>query len=159
MNSNLEIINFQIFSCLIKYQGNKLYQVTSFIFSSHSYIYNLKLYGRYEFEKRRYSYLNEQELKEKLTKSGSNYEMLLKSHDQHYRTLEKTLEKLSSYNINVKVIQRFNYTLDDIKWADAILTAGGDGTFLLAATKINNTTKPIFGINTDTGMLLLFIAS
>ncbi len=98
-------------------------------------------------------------MKDKLTKSGSNYEMLLKNHDQHYRNLEKTIELLYSFKINVKVIQRFNYTLDDIQWSDAILTAGGDGTFLLAAAKINNSTKPLFGINTDTehseGYLLL----
>jgi NAD+ kinase len=75
-------------------------------------------------------------LKEKLTKSGSNYELLPKNHDQHYRYLEKTIELLYSFKINVKVIQRFNYTLDDIQWSDAILTAGGDGTFLLAAAKL-----------------------
>ena len=90
-----------------------------------------------------------------MTKSGSNYDQLLQNHDNHYKTLEKLLDTLASYKINVRVIQRFNYTLNDVEWADAILTAGGDGTFLLAAAKVDSK-KPIFGINTDLSKNFIF---
>ena len=49
----------------------------------------------------------------------------------------------------MKVIKRLDYTLDQIEWADAILTAGGDGTFLMAASKVEGHSKPVIGINTD----------
>ena len=38
---------------------------------------------------------------------------------------------------------------DTFEWADAILSAGGDGTFLSTASLIRNRNKPIIGINTD----------
>lgn len=36
-----------------------------------------------------------------------------------------------------------------IGWADVIFTAGGDGTFLLAADKVRGQDKPVIGLNTD----------
>ena len=46
-------------------------------------------------------------------------------------------------------MKRFDYCLDQIDWSDAILTAGGDGTFLMAASKVEGHSKPVIGINTD----------
>uniref|UniRef100_A0A1I8GWA6 NAD(+) kinase n=1 Tax=Macrostomum lignano TaxID=282301 RepID=A0A1I8GWA6_9PLAT len=43
------------------------------------------------------------------------------------------------------------YTLAAIDWADAVVSAGGDGTFLLAASRIKSATKPLIGVNTDPG--------
>ena len=45
--------------------------------------------------------------------------------------------------------QRPAFTSDVIEWADVIFTAGGDGTFLDAASKILTKDKPVIGINTD----------
>ena len=42
-----------------------------------------------------------------------------------------------------------NYTSEMINWADVIFTTGGDGTFLLGASKIRNPNIPVIGINTD----------
>ena len=35
------------------------------------------------------------------------------------------------------------------RWADMIVTTGGDGTFLMGSSKILNRSKPVIGINTD----------
>jgi NAD+ kinase len=94
--------------------------------------------------------LNETELKSKITENGSNYEKLLKHHDEHYRSLDRILNTLNSNNIQTRVMQRDEYAQTEIDWADAVLTAGGDGTFLLAATKIVDSSKPVIGVNTDT---------
>ncbi len=51
--------------------------------------------------------------------------------------------------MEIQVVRRHNYHLANIEWADAILTAGGDGTFLMAASKVLSATKPVIGINTD----------
>ena len=44
---------------------------------------------------------------------------------------------------------RFEYNDEVVKWADVIVTTGGDGTFLMGASKILNKGKPVIGINTD----------
>ena len=36
-----------------------------------------------------------------------------------------------------------------MQWADAIVSLGGDGTFLLAATMIQHPNKPLIGFNSD----------
>lgn len=46
-------------------------------------------------------------------------------------------------------MRRFDYNENVIAWADAIFSAGGDGTFLLAASKVKSSHKPVIGINTD----------
>lgn len=51
--------------------------------------------------------------------------------------------------METKVVSRNDYSYDLIDWADAIVTSGGDGTFLLAAAKILNNKKPVIGFNSD----------
>jgi len=53
------------------------------------------------------------------------------------------------FNIEVKIVIKFDYAEKLVQWADAIFTAGGDGTFLMAATKVRDHSKPVIGINTD----------
>lgn len=51
--------------------------------------------------------------------------------------------------IETRVVYRFDYTDPNIEWADAIVTTGGDGTFLLAASRILDRNKPLIGFNSD----------
>ncbi|EYC08483.1 hypothetical protein Y032_0065g3577 [Ancylostoma ceylanicum] len=51
--------------------------------------------------------------------------------------------------VESRVVQRSDYNEEALQWADAIMTAGGDGTFLLAASRIHQKDKPVIGINTD----------
>ncbi len=51
--------------------------------------------------------------------------------------------------IATRVVQRWDYDAEAVSWADAVFTAGGDGTFLLAASKVRDKHKPVIGINTD----------
>lgn len=58
-----------------------------------------------------------------------------------------------------RVVSRLAYDQSAIDWADAVVTAGGDGTFLLGASKLRTVAKPLIGVNTDwdrsAGYLLL----
>ena len=56
---------------------------------------------------------------------------------------------LQDVGIDTRVVNRFNYNDANINWADAIVTTGGDGTYLLAASKIPNNKKPVIGFNSD----------
>lgn len=51
--------------------------------------------------------------------------------------------------METKVVSRFDYTDANIAWADAVVTTGGDGTYLLAATRIVDNKKPVIGFNSD----------
>lgn len=48
----------------------------------------------------------------------------------------------------MKVVSREEYNDEALLWADAVFSAGGDGTFLIAAAKINDQ-RPVIGFNTD----------
>uniref|UniRef100_A0A1I7YID4 NAD kinase 2, mitochondrial n=1 Tax=Steinernema glaseri TaxID=37863 RepID=A0A1I7YID4_9BILA len=104
---------------------------------------------RLEFERRRHPNLNESELELLLKTRGSDYERLLNKHNHHLSYLNLINSELNRAGIETRIVKRFNYTDDVIDWADAIFSAGGDGTFLLAASKIKTRDKAVIGINTD----------
>ncbi|RZB39697.1 NAD kinase 2, mitochondrial [Asbolus verrucosus] len=51
--------------------------------------------------------------------------------------------------MDVEVVNRFNYTEEKVNWADVIVPTGGDGTFLLASSRIRDSKKPVIGFNSD----------
>lgn len=64
--------------------------------------------------------------------------------------VENTVNSVfTSVGIETRVVYRFDYSDPNIEWADAIVTTGGDGTFLLAASKILHRDKPLIGFNSD----------
>ncbi|TRY79665.1 hypothetical protein TCAL_07301 [Tigriopus californicus] len=105
--------------------------------------------SRYEFEKYRHRAKSDLELEKLLLKRGSNFQALKKHHDIHKRTESQLIQALEDQGIETKICQRFEYTDSAVKWADIIFSAGGDGTFLMAASKLNHHRKPLVGINTD----------
>ncbi|PNI25642.1 NADK2 isoform 7, partial [Pan troglodytes] len=51
--------------------------------------------------------------------------------------------------IEVRLVKRREYDEETVRWADAVIAAGGDGTMLLAASKVLDRLKPVIGVNTD----------
>lgn len=51
--------------------------------------------------------------------------------------------------IEFQTVDRHGYTEDKIDWADVVITSGGDGTFLMAASKVITRDKPVIGVNSD----------
>ncbi|KAI4455127.1 atp-nad kinase [Holotrichia oblita] len=49
----------------------------------------------------------------------------------------------------VRVVNRLTYNDECVKWADIVIPTGGDGTFLLAASRIRDNVTPIMGFNSD----------
>ncbi|KAK3585234.1 hypothetical protein CHS0354_006280 [Potamilus streckersoni] len=104
---------------------------------------------RYEFEKKRYKCKDNEELKLILEQKRSDYQVLLARHEKHYKSVEIMRQSLEKNKIETKVFSRLEFTEDLLNWADVIFAAGGDGTFLLTASKIRQIHKPVIGINTD----------
>jgi len=46
-------------------------------------------------------------------------------------------------------VRRSEYTQGNIDWADVIMPTGGDGTYLMAASRIRGNEKPVIGLNSD----------
>uniref|UniRef100_M4A8H2 NAD kinase 2, mitochondrial n=1 Tax=Xiphophorus maculatus TaxID=8083 RepID=M4A8H2_XIPMA len=104
---------------------------------------------RYEFEQQRYRYagLSEEDLKQLLAMKGSSYSGLLERHNIHTSNVEHIVQSLA--DMEVRVVRRGEYDDEVVRWADAIVSAGGDGTMLLVASKVLNKDKPVVGVNTD----------
>ncbi|CAK9301647.1 unnamed protein product [Gordionus sp. m RMFG-2023] len=104
---------------------------------------------RYEFEKMRYKFNNDEDLRQRLAERGSNIDSLLEHHKTHHDNLDKVLESFKQRHIQTKLVRRSEYETENLKSYDAIFTCGGDGTFLLAANKVHTSLIPVIGINTD----------
>ncbi|TNN51925.1 NAD kinase 2, mitochondrial [Liparis tanakae] len=106
---------------------------------------------RYEFEQQRYLYagLSEEDFKQLLAMKGSSYSGLLERHSIHTGNVEHIVSSLRREGIQVRVVKRGEYDEEVVRWADTIISAGGDGTMLLVASKVLNPDKPVVGVNTD----------
>ncbi|KAG7477174.1 hypothetical protein MATL_G00091340 [Megalops atlanticus] len=106
---------------------------------------------RYEFEQQRYrcAELSEEDLKQLLAMKGSSYSGLLERHNIHTRNVEHIVDCLQREGVEVRVLRRGEYNEETVQWADAIISAGGDGTMLLVASKVFDKDKPVVGVNTD----------
>ncbi|CAG0896344.1 unnamed protein product [Cyprideis torosa] len=104
---------------------------------------------RYEFEKRRHPDLSETELRQRLTERGSDFDMMLQRHLIHKNCEKMLQDALQRHGVETRLVYRFEYNIELVRWADMIISNGGDGTFLLAASKVTNQTKPVIGINSD----------
>ncbi|XP_035419656.1 NAD kinase 2, mitochondrial isoform X2 [Cygnus atratus] len=106
---------------------------------------------RYEFEQQRYRYagLSEDDLRQLLALKGSNYAGLLERHRIHTKNVEHVVDSLRNERIEVRLVKRREYNEETVRWADAVISAGGDGTMLLAASKVFDKFKPVIGVNTD----------
>jgi len=59
------------------------------------------------------------------------------------------LQTLENRKIETRLVTRFDYNEENIAWADVVFTTGGDGTFLLGASRIHDPKKPLIGFNSD----------
>lgn len=105
--------------------------------------------SRFEYERARHKGLSESQLEAALTARGSNYSLMKKTHLTHKANEERLVRALENAGVETRLCNRRGYGEELIKWADVIFTAGGDGAFLMAASKILNASKPIVGFNTD----------
>ncbi len=58
-------------------------------------------------------------------------------------------QHLRSLGVEVRLRNGANYSTEDVDWADVIFSAGGDGTFLFASSKVFSPDKLVVGFNTD----------
>lgn len=54
-----------------------------------------------------------------------------------------------SQGVAVRLRDREDYSEADVEWAESVFSAGGDGNFLWAASKVLSPDKLVVGLNTD----------
>lgn len=104
--------------------------------------------SRLEYEQRKYGDITLDQFRAILKRKGANYAKMKRKHMLQELYVTKICHVLRSKGIEVRVVKREEYTDAAVAWADAIFTAGGDGTFLIAAAQVRDH-KPVIGFNTD----------
>ncbi|CAL8081588.1 unnamed protein product [Calicophoron daubneyi] len=104
---------------------------------------------KYDFERSLENDENDEHVLHALIRRGVNVDWLVTRHNAHYRKLTELLRILRLRGYEVQMVDRNDFTADSVTWADVVFTAGGDGTFLLGASKVRNRTKLVIGLNTD----------
>ncbi|GAB6026087.1 hypothetical protein CHUAL_012290 [Chamberlinius hualienensis] len=142
-STNSSVVNFQCHRSIISGGG-----VHTEVFKPKRALVLTKL-SRYEFEKKRKPELSEEQLEKVLAARGSDYQSLVYHHNIHKQCQESVVKTLENNGAEIKLVNRLDYSRSLIDWADAIFTTGGDGTFLLASSRIKTGGKPVIGINSD----------
>uniref|UniRef100_A0A7G3AR63 Putative nad kinase 2 isoform x2 n=1 Tax=Lutzomyia longipalpis TaxID=7200 RepID=A0A7G3AR63_LUTLO len=111
--------------------------------------------SRYEFEKRRYPDLNSTQLEEKIRGRGTDYDSLIHFNEMHSNFRKSVVDAFRHCGVEVRVVDRHSITKESINWADIIVPVGGDGTFLMAASRADfinapaGRKVPVVGFNSD----------
>ncbi|KAF5290923.1 hypothetical protein FQR65_LT11505 [Abscondita terminalis] len=103
----------------------------------------------YEYERYRHSKLSDEQFRKEVTKVGLDYDKLLYFYNLHKSFEKKVCQTLKTAGVDFKITNRMDYSNSLIDWADVVMPVGGDGTFLLAASKIVNNKKTVIGFNSD----------
>ncbi|EQC34352.1 hypothetical protein SDRG_08124 [Saprolegnia diclina VS20] len=102
---------------------------------------------RYQHEESLYGNSGEA-LKKQMSMRGFVYDRLKASHDHHIDAIDDITSTFKEYDINCTIVNAHELTHDAYDGADMIFSAGGDGTFLKAASFVNKPI-PVAGLNTD----------
>ncbi|XP_074035809.1 NAD kinase 2, mitochondrial isoform X2 [Leptinotarsa decemlineata] len=105
--------------------------------------------SRYEYERNKHKNLTDKELQIHLRKRGTDVEKLIHFYDLQKKFEDNVANTLRDMGIDVEVVNRLNCNEDMVKEADVVLPTGGDGTFLLAASRVLDNKKPVVGFNSD----------
>ncbi|XP_028175516.1 NAD kinase 2, mitochondrial [Ostrinia furnacalis] len=102
---------------------------------------------RYEYEKHCHENTSEAELEKILRKRGSDFDTMVSNHREQKAFEENVAKRLKEMGVKVEMASRLTYSDDLIKWCDVVVPCGGDGTFLLAASRVRDNNKPVIGFN------------
>ncbi|RHY12505.1 hypothetical protein B5M09_004416 [Aphanomyces astaci] len=102
---------------------------------------------RYQHEESLYGNTGEA-LKKQMSMRGFVYDRLKASHDHHMDAVDDVTTCLKEHEIAVSVVNAHELSHEAYDGADMVFSAGGDGTFLKAASFVNKPI-PLTGLNTD----------
>ncbi|XP_045508294.1 NAD kinase 2, mitochondrial [Colias croceus] len=102
---------------------------------------------RYEYEKHSHDNISDSELERILRKRGSDFDSMITNHREQKAFEENVAKSLKNMGLKVEMASRLTYNEELINWCDVVVPCGGDGTFLLAASRVRDANKPVIGFN------------
>ncbi|XP_013183546.1 NAD kinase 2, mitochondrial [Amyelois transitella] len=102
---------------------------------------------RYEYEKYSRENITDKELERIIRKRGSDFEAMKQTHSEQKAFEEGVARSLREMGLQVEMASRLTYNEELINWCDVVVPCGGDGTFLLAASRVRDHNKPVIGFN------------
>ncbi|KJH45459.1 NAD(+)/NADH kinase [Dictyocaulus viviparus] len=102
---------------------------------------------RLDWEKQKHPHKSMPQLLQYLRYKGHEIEEIIESDRKQKAAVAEILTRLQDANIMTQLVERQSLS-DAVAWADLVISAGGDGTFLTAAAAVADRT-PVIGINTD----------
>ncbi|XP_046974881.1 NAD kinase 2, mitochondrial [Vanessa cardui] len=102
---------------------------------------------RYEYEKHSHDNIEDSKLEKILRKRGSDYDAMISTHREQKAFEESVARNLKDMGLEVEMASRLTYNEELINWCDVVVPCGGDGTFLLAASRVRDANKPVIGFN------------
>ncbi|XP_053621168.1 NAD kinase 2, mitochondrial [Plodia interpunctella] len=102
---------------------------------------------RYEYEKHSRDNISDTELERIIRKRGSDFEAMKQTHNEQKAFEEGVARSLKDMGLQVEMASRLTYNEELINWCDVVVPCGGDGTFLLAASRVRDANKPVIGFN------------
>lgn len=103
----------------------------------------------YECERNKHKTLTDEQFENELRKNGFNFDRLSYFYHLHKDFELKVIKNFKAVATDVRVVNRMNYSNEAVEWADVVIPTGGDGTFLLAASKIKDNKTAVIGFNSD----------
>ncbi len=86
-----------------------------------------------------------------LDEKGPHGQRIVRSHDEHMRTLEQVTASLRGHGVRHRIVDTLRRR--DARWATLVITVGGDGTFLRAShcidSAVDDDGTPMFGVNSS----------
>eukprot|EP01029_Cantina_marsupialis_P005916 TRINITY_DN164121_c0_g2_i1.p1 TRINITY_DN164121_c0_g2~~TRINITY_DN164121_c0_g2_i1.p1 ORF type:complete len:418 (+),score=58.31 TRINITY_DN164121_c0_g2_i1:43-1254(+) len=101
--------------------------------------------SQYDFQKQIYGAATD----DTLEKSGIDVNRLKQSHTTNKTSIDATIRALQALGANVRVLTDLEIMPFHTQDADLVVSAGGDGSFLRAASSIHSPNIPILGINNN----------
>ncbi|RCN40852.1 NAD(+)/NADH kinase [Ancylostoma caninum] len=102
---------------------------------------------RLDWEKQKHPHKTTQQLLQYLRSKGHDVNDMIESDKKQKAAVMEILARLEEAHIITQVVTRQSLRAA-VAWADLVVSAGGDGTYLTAAAAVADKT-PVIGINTD----------
>ncbi|XP_060874056.1 NAD kinase 2, mitochondrial [Metopolophium dirhodum] len=106
-------------------------------------------YTRVERERLEHPNLSEKQLMNQLSNQGANLKTILESHNEHYNIVKEVTAAINRLDVESKIINLKDINTAAVSWADVLIAIGGDGTFLVMSSYVQNNQTPVVGINSN----------
>ncbi|XP_025422021.1 NAD kinase 2, mitochondrial [Sipha flava] len=106
-------------------------------------------YTRVERERLENANVSEKQLLSKLSDQGVNLKTILESHNEHYNIVKEVTAAINGLDVESKIINLKDINTAAVSWADVLIAIGGDGTFLVMSSYVQDNETPVVGINSN----------